>query len=109
MFILDDSEGDQQPKHHLDDLETGGHHGEHLGHLDPHGTERVVGVHHGVDAEVHHHEQSAGGGDVDVGEEAHPHDSNVMIPVKKYQFLFSQNNKSCVKQFHHLELIMINK
>ena len=100
---MEDSDCNEQTKDHLNYLTTGDEDGEHLGQLDSHGLERIVGVHDGVDGVVHHHEEAAGGGQVDVGEETHPHDSDVMIPVKKDQLLLPQNYERCVKQFHDLK------
>jgi len=99
---MKNSECDGKTKHHLNDLETGGEDGKHLGHPDPHGSEGVVGVHDGVDRVVHHHEESAWGGKANVGVEADPHDGDVVIPVQEDQILFPQDDEGCVKQFHHL-------
>ena len=65
----------------------------------PHCPERIVGVHDGVNAVVHHHEPSAGRGESDIGVPGEPEYSHVVIPVEEDQLLLPENNEDCVHQF----------
>ena len=101
-FVVVDKAGDETAQDHLQQLQAGGQHGQRPGHPHPQGLQGVVGVHHRVDRVVHHHEQPAGGGHVDVGVEAHPHDGDVVIPVEEYQPLLAQHDEGRVEELHHL-------
>ena len=74
---------DSTPHHHLQQLQGGDDHGQHLWHRDPeqghqeictmfglvllHSLSSIVAVHEGVHAVVHHHEPAAGGGELYIG------------------------------------------
>ena len=91
--------------HHLQGLEGGDHHGQHIGHLDPAGPDPVVGVHQGVHRVVHHHEPSAGRGISNIWIPGEPEHSHVVIPVEEDQLLLPENNKDCVHQLRQLKYV----
>ena len=88
--------------HHLQGLERGDHHGQHIGHLDPAGPDPVVSVHEGVHCVVHHHEPSAGRGEADIGVPGEPEHSHVVIPVEEDQLLLPEDDEHCVHQLWQL-------
>ena len=101
-LVVEDQTGDEAGQDKLDHLDGGDHLGYHPRHHHLHGLHGVVGVHHRVDRVVHNHEQPAGGGQENIGVEAHPHDTDVMIPVEEYQLLFPQHDEDGVAQLRNL-------
>ena len=101
-LVVEDQTGDEAGQDKLDHLDGGDHLGYHPRHHHLHGLHGVVGVHHRVDRVVHNHEQPAGGGQENIGVEAHPHDTDVMIPVEEYQLLFPQHDEGRVEELHDL-------
>jgi len=63
------------------------------------GHEKVVPVHDGMDAVIHHNEEESAGRGGDVGMPAVEKDGDVMIPMKKNEGLFVNDDEECVEQF----------
>ena len=83
----------------MQSLECSDNHGHDVGHSDSAGSDTIVGVHESMDSIIHDHKPSAGGGEANIRIPGEPENSNMMIPVKKDQFLFSQNNEHSINQF----------
>ena len=89
---------DGTANNHLEELETCDDHGHNLWHSDsgskglllffksfsPHGPERKVGVHQGVDKVVHGHEPSGAGGELTEAVEDIDEHRQVVIPATTY-------------------------
>ena len=100
---MKNSECDGKTKNHLNDLETCGEDGKHLGDFDPHRPEGVVGVHDRVHNEVHDNEPSRWSRVLAEWVPAVDKDCDVVVPMQKYQFLFPQNDKYCVAKLGNLQ------
>ena len=87
---------DSTPHHHLQQLQGGDDHGQHLGHRDPeqghqvlynmlvallHSLGSIVAVHDGVHAVVHHHEPATGGCELYIGVPSKPQHSHMVVPT----------------------------
>ena len=99
FLVLVDQDIDGNANRHLGYLQCCDDHGYPLGDVETESFETVVGVHEGVHGVVHHHEPSAWGGVVCVAVPDVDHDSDVVVPVKKYQGLLPQDNEHSVPQF----------
>jgi len=89
---------DETSNEHLHQLATGDEHGHSFGRPVAHGPERVVRVHHGMHAVIHHDEPPGGRCELVIREPAVHQNGDVMVPMQEKERLFPKHDKDGVDQ-----------
>uniref|UniRef100_A0A1E1WP72 Uncharacterized protein n=1 Tax=Pectinophora gossypiella TaxID=13191 RepID=A0A1E1WP72_PECGO len=87
---------------HLRQLEQCDRHGHHLRRVLPHADQRVVSVHHTVDAVVHDDEPARGGGVLGEGVPGVQQHGDVVVPVQEDEGFLAQHYEHRVAQLRQL-------
>ena len=93
LHPLEDQAINDAAYQHLNDLGQRDEHGELPGDAEARRAQGVVGVHHGVHAEVHRHEPAAPRDHVLVGVPGVEEHSDVVVPVQEDQLLLPQDDE----------------